>query len=291
MDFVRELCDKAEVYILTAVPVCGMGIRAELVRKYFPEIPEDHIILTQSKDVVEVDVLFDDSPNNILKTSARYPVVMKRPWNNHLTGVLAVHNYEEFLVLIDEIIHRFDEMENDATKPTIIGMVGMSGSGKSTLARKLTETGRYVQAKTYTDRPKRDDSDTYNFVSTEEFARLKANGDIFESTVYAGHNYGSSATVIQSILDRGKNVVIPVDICGAISLKTHFDNVVTVFVNREKRRIVESILERNCSNEDKANRIMSIEAEQKNAEICDYILNNEGDIDSVMEELLNVLES
>lgn len=288
-EFVRKLCEKAEVYVMTAVPVCAMGIRAEMIKKYFPEVPEDHIILTKSKDMVNIDVLLDDAPHNIISSKAKYPVVMKRPWNNHLTGVLAVHNYDEFLVLIDEILHRYDEMEIDSNKPHIVGLVGMSGSGKTAIAKKLVETGNYEQATTYTDRPRRDESETYNFVTTEEFTKLKQSGDIYESTVYSGHNYGSSVSIINDILKKGKNVVIPVDICGAISLKTHFDNVVTVFVDREKRKIVEAIIARNCSNEDKTNRIMSIEAEIKNAEICDYVLNNDGDIDATVDELLDVL--
>ena len=288
-DFVRKLTEKAEVYIMTAVPVCAMGVRAEMVKKYFPEISSDHIILTSSKDMVNIDVLLDDAPHNIIKSKAKFPVVMRRPWNSELTGVLSVTSYNEFLILIDEIINRFDDMEFNHDAPTIVGLVGMSGSGKTAIAKKLTETGMYVQPKSYTDRPKRDENDSYNFVTTEEFKQLKASGDIFESTVYSGHNYGSSASEIKKIIKSGKNVVIPIDICGAIGLKTHFDNVVTVFVDRDKRKLVSAILERNCSNEDKTNRILSMDAEYKNAEICDYVLDNNGLLETAVDELLDVL--
>ncbi len=288
-DFVRKLCEKAEVYIMTAVPVCAMGIRAEMINKYFPEISDDHIILTKAKDLVDIDVLLDDAPHNILNSSASFPVVMKRPWNNNLSGMLSVNTYDEFLMLIDTILNRFDEVEVDNDVSNIIAITGVSGSGKSLIAKKLAETGKYVQPSSYTDRERREKNETYNFVTTEEFAKLKESGEILESTVYAGHNYGSSKKAIQSILDSGKNVVIPVDICGAINLKTNFNNVITIFVERDKRKIVEAILKRKCSDEDKVNRIMSIEAEIKNAEICDYVLDNNKDIDDVLDEISDFL--
>ena len=288
-DFVRKLCEKAEVYIMTAVPVCAMGVRAEMIKKYFPEISDDHIILTKSKDLVNIDVLLDDAPHNILNSSASFPVVMKRPWNNSLSGMLSVNTYDEFLMLIDTILNRFNEVEVDSSVSNIIAMTGVSGSRKSFIVQKLVETGKFQQPSSYTDRPRRDKNETYNFVTTEEFNELKKNGEILESTVYAGHNYGSSKTMIQKILDSGKNVVIPIDICGALNLKTNFSNVITVFVERDKRKIVEAILKRKCSDEDKVNRIMSIEAEMKNAEICDYILDNNRDIDDVLDELENFL--
>lgn len=288
-DFVRKLCDKAEVYIMTAVPVCAMGIRAEMIAKYFPEIPEDHIILTKSKEIVNIDVLLDDAPHNIINSSAHFPVVMKRPWNSELTGVLSVRNYDDFLTLVDEIVNRYDQMKIDNSMPTIVGLVGMSGSGKTAIARALVETGKYEQARSFTDRPPREKEDTYNFVTTEEFKELCKNGEIFESTVYSGHNYGSSTKEIKRILKTGKNVVIPVDISGAIALKANFKNVTTIFVSREKRQTVEAILNRDCSNADKANRIMSIEAEMKNAEICDFVLNNDRELEEVVQELIDVL--
>ena len=288
-EFVRKLSEKAEVYILTAVPVCAMGIRAEMIKKYFPEIPDDHIILTKAKDLVHPDVLLDDASHNILASNAKYPVVMRRPWNADLSTALSVNNYEEFLVLIDVILNRYEKPEINTNEPFVLGLVGLSGSGKTTIAQKLVETGQFEQPSSYTDRPRRSDNEIYHFVSTEEFKELKKSGEIFESTIYSGHNYGSSLTAINDIFSRGKSAVIPIDICGAIGLKTHFKNVATVFVDRDKRSLVEAILQRDCSNEDKANRILSMEVEVKNADLCDYILNNNKDIDESITELLDTI--
>jgi guanylate kinase len=61
-------------------------------------------------------------------------------------------------------------------------------------------------------------------------------------------------------------------ICGAMSLKTHFPNVTTIYIKRQKKAILEAILEKNSSVEDKVNRIMAIEFEKKNAELCDFVV-------------------
>ena len=62
------------------------------------------------------------------------------------------------------------------------------------------------------------------------------------------------------------------DICGAMALKTHFQNVITVYIGREKRDLLTSVLEKEISTEEKVTRLMAIEREKKNADICDYVV-------------------
>ena len=46
------------------------------------------------KDKLDVDILFDDGMHNILKSNAAYPILMRRPWNQSASGMLAVNNYD-----------------------------------------------------------------------------------------------------------------------------------------------------------------------------------------------------
>ncbi len=280
----------AIVCINTAVESCALAIRTQMLLRDFKEITPDKIILSKDKSSVSADVAIDDGPHNILKSNARFPVVWRRPWNASLSGFPSVDNYNAALTLVKEIMQCSVEAEIDATKPIILGLVGSSGSGKTAVARKLVETSNFEQIKTYTTRLPRGTEDGYNFVTPEKFAKLKQKGVFYETTVYSGYEYGSSTEDIEKVIESGKNVVIPVDISGAISLKANFKNVITVFVDRNKREVIKSIIERDCSNEDKINRIVSLDAESKNAEICDIVLNNDADLDEVVEELLNILE-
>ena len=97
-------------------------------------------------------------------------------------------------------------------------------------------------------------------------------GEMFQSTMYAGHGYGSRRADVEKILTDGKHVLTTMDICGAMSLKTNFPNVITIYTKREKKKLLASILRKNTSVEDKVNRLIAIDAEKQNAEICDYVV-------------------
>ena len=96
-EFVQKLSQMTDVYVSTAVPPEFMGIRAQRIREEFPEIPADHIFMGASKDKIHTDILFDDAMHNVMKSNARYPILMRRPWNETSNGMLAVNTYYEFL--------------------------------------------------------------------------------------------------------------------------------------------------------------------------------------------------
>jgi guanylate kinase len=112
----------------------------------------------------------------------------------------------------------------------------------------------------------------YNYVSLENFRQMCESGEMFQSTMYAGHGYGSKKSDVEAILKKGKHVLTTMDICGAMTLRTHFKNVITIYIQRQKPALLASILRKNSSIEDKVNRIMGIESEKKNSEICDFVV-------------------
>ena len=57
-----------------------------------------------------------------------------------------------------------------------------------------------------------------------------------------------------------------------MSLKTHFKNVTTIYIKREQKALMGSILRKNSSIEDKIDRLIAAQFEKKNAEICDYVV-------------------
>ena len=115
------------------------------------------------------------------------------------------------------------------------------------------------------------------------------NNELFQSTMYAGHGFGSKRSDVDTLIDEGKTVLTIMDICGAMSLKTHYKDVVTVYVKRDKRELLKSILDKNSTNEDKVNRIISIDDERRNEEICDHVVENNGDYDAISNQILELL--
>ena len=79
------------------------------------------------------------------------------------------------------------------------------------------------------------------------------------------------------------------DICGAMSLKTNYKDVVTVYIKRDKRELLESILEKNSTNEDKVNRIISIDDERRNEEICDFVVDKNGSFEETADKIIELL--
>ena len=276
-EFVGKLSEMAEVFVSTAVPPEFMGIRAKRILQEFPQIPSNHIYMGFRKDKIHVDILFDDALHNVLNSNAQYPILMRRPWNEEATGMLAVNTYDEFLRVAEVIAESYSrrDCKPDVSEPRIFVLVGPSGCGKSKLATQiLRETQQFEKPVSYTtkDPTATEENEWYNYISVQEFRQMCESGELFQSTMYAGHGYGSCKSDVENILKKGKHVLTTMDICGAMSLKTHFKNVTTIFVSRQKKAILSNILRKNSSLEDKINRIMAIDFTKKNAELCDYVV-------------------
>lgn len=293
-EFVRKLCEMAEVFVATSVYPKFMGIRAQRIAKEFPEISPDHVYMGSRKDKIDVDILFDDGMHNVLRSNAAYPILLRKPWNQEATGVLAVNNYDEFLKLVEVIADSYNPKPHGHTpdEPGIVVLVGPSGSGKNEVAKRLMKkTDSFQKLISYTTDATVgiQGGDWYHYISLESFRDMAERGEIFESTMYAGHNYGSCKKDVEDILSGGKHVLTVMDICGAMSLKTHFPNVTTIYVKRDKRELLVNLLNKPLSMEEKVNRIMALEAEQKNADICDYIVSADS-YDTAAKEILASLK-
>ena len=293
-DFVRRLSKMTEVFVCTAVPPQFMGIRAQRIMEEFPEIPADHIYMGARKENIHTDILFDDAMHNILTSNAKYPILMRRPWNQEATGMLAVNNYEEFLKLVEVIAESYSAIPHPhaSEDPDIVVLVGPSSSGKSKIAtRFLAENQDFEKLVSYTtkDPTAVEVNHWYHYVSLEDFRKMCESGEMLQSTMYAGHGYGSKTADIQQILSRGKRVMTTMDICGAMSLKTYFKNVTTIYIKREKKALMANILRKNSSIEDKVNRLTAIEYEEKNAALCDYVIDFET-YDEALEQLHKILK-
>ena len=294
-EFVRKLSQMTEVYVSTSIYPEYMTIRAQRILEEFPEIPQDHIYMGAGKDKIDVDILFDDGMHNVFRSNASYPILMRRPWNQDASGMLAVNTYDEFLKLVEVIADSYNPnlgyRFND--EPGILVLVGPSGSGKNEIARALVKKSHAFQKLTsYTTDATvgMQSGELYHYISLDAFRELSENGELFESTTYAGHHYGSRKKDVENILASGKHVLTVMDICGAMSLKTHFPNVTTVYVKRDKQQLLENILTKTLSLDEKVRRIMSLEAERKNADICDYIISGQDPAQAAKEIIADLLK-
>ncbi len=279
-EFIRKLQTKGIVYIVTAAYPKFMTRRMEQIKEAFPDFPEENIIMGFQKSMVHVDIVLDDGPKNILKSNARFPVLMRKPWNRELTGLLAVNNFDEFFTLLDQIKSSMIEDRVEVRPPAIVALVGPSGSNKNLITKKLCSTGRFIVPTAYTTKPAADG--IHIQISPEEFIYKK--DSFIETTMYAGYAYGTKWADISALMENDKYIVMPMDLSGAIAMKRHYPTVI-IFCKCSREKMIESILEKDMSNHEKMLRLISLENELKNSDLCDYIVrtNREDAIDRILE--------
>ena len=287
-EFVKKLSQMTDIFVTTAVWPEYMTLRFKRILEEFPEIHKDHILMGSRKDVIDVDILFDDGMHNIINSSVAFPILMRRPWNQEATGILSVNNYDEFLKLVEVIAGGYSVHRECQTldNPGVVVLVGPSGSGKNDIARELlAQTDSFEKLVGYTTDPSAAsrESGWYRCVSEEEFRSMADSGQLFETTTYACHSYGSRKSDVEKILAQGKNVITVMDICGAMALKTQFQNVITIYVKRDEKSLITAILNKNCTIDDKANRLLAVSAESRNARVCDYTVKYENAAQAVKE--------
>lgn len=262
---VRELMEIADVYFITAVYPQFMGIRAAQILEAFPELPPENIILGNAKNLVQFDIILDDAIHNVLESPATYPVLMRKPWNWKMTGLLSVNNMNEFVLMVEQIINAAMHRTHEIKVPSVLALVGPSGSGKSRMAKELRQNKYFECPLTYCTKK----SKKHNYLTEAEFAKQ----NFFEKTRYAGVQYGTKKEDIQAVLDRGHFAVMPLDMCGAIAMKRHFPTAI-IYINKDKEALIKDIIEEDYTTEEKTLRLLSIDAEKRNREICDYVVDN-----------------
>ena len=293
VDFIKKLSQKAEIFFVTAVPSNCMSVRAQRIIECFsPYIKPSNIIMAERKDLVRLDILLDDGSHNILNTPATYGVLMRRPWNQNLSGNLSVNCYEDFLHIVDLICNSYSETP-DLKDGGVVCLIGPSGSGKTAIMLELTKDNRFIKPITTTTRTKRDNEadDAYRFVSEDVFLKEKSENKFLESSVYSGYHYGTSANIINEIIDAGKYAVLPIDICGGITIKNVYrKKAILIFVDRRRQDVISEILSRNCSNDEKMKRIISLDNEYKNESFCDDVVRNDGTLDGAAKKVKYILK-
>src|SRR5688572_28235115 len=98
-----------------------------------------------------------------------------------------------------------------------------SGTGKTTICRGLVEREPGIEfSVSHTTRPQRPSEHAgrdYHFVTRAEFQRLVAAGAFVEHAEYAGNLYGTSIASLDDPLRRGVDLLLEVDVQGALQLR------------------------------------------------------------------------
>src|SRR5271165_4168571 len=120
------------------------------------------------------------------------------------------------------------------SKPLVFIVSGPSGSGKSTLVQKLLQLpGTMLSASATTRYPRKTESDGkwYNFVSEAEFQQMIERGEFLEYAQVFGKNwYGTPRRWLDEAQAEKKDLVLEIDVQGALQVKRKLPGAVAVFV-------------------------------------------------------------
>ena len=181
--------------------------------------------------------------------------------------------------------------------PHIFVLSAPSGGGKNTVIKRLIDRDsdiQYVISAT-TRLPRRDEMNgcNYHFLSEAEFQdKIKADDFLEWAHVY-GSYYGTLRSEVNKVFDAGKNVVMDVDIQGALALKEKVvSNGILIFLLPPSLRVLEKRLkERGTdSSEEIAKRLQKARKEIEFADQYDFQIINE-DLDKTVNELLAIVQA
>ncbi len=121
-------------------------------------------------------------------------------------------------------------------KGILMVVSGFSGAGKGTVMKELLK--RYpdsyalsVSATTRSPRTGETDGVEYFFVTTEEFEQMIAKDRLVEYAKYVDNYYGTPRTYVEEQLEAGKDVILEIEIQGALKIKEKFPEALLLFIS------------------------------------------------------------
>ncbi len=119
-------------------------------------------------------------------------------------------------------------------KGILIVVSGFSGAGKGTLMKQLVHSydnyALSVSMTTRKPRPGEEEGREYFFVTRHEFERQIEEGGLIEHASYCGNYYGTPREYVRRQLEKGKDVILEIEIQGALKIKEKFPTALLLFV-------------------------------------------------------------
>lgn len=181
-------------------------------------------------------------------------------------------------------------------KGILIVVSGFSGAGKGTimkeLLKKYEETyALSVSATTRTPRPGEQEGREYFFRSVEEFEKMIAKEDLIEYAKYVDNYYGTPRTYVEEQLERGRDVILEIEIQGALKVKEKFPETLLLFVTPPSAAELKRRLEGRGTETPEviASRMKRAREEAEYMDRYDYLIIND-DLNECVEEMHQIIQ-
>ncbi len=182
-------------------------------------------------------------------------------------------------------------------KGLLIVVSGPAGSGKGTVAKRLIKTGTVVysvSATTRAPRPGEVEGESYYYITRESFMERIESGDMIEHTEYCGNFYGTPKKETLAMLESGKNVILELEVEGAMNIKAQYPEAVLILFLPPSFAVQEQRLrKRGTETEEKiCARLERTKEELKRANAYDYVVYNHDFRDAeAAQKILNIIDA
>lgn len=179
----------------------------------------------------------------------------------------------------------------------LIVLSGPSGVGKGTVRKALFNKPdqNLVYSVSMTTRPKRPDEVDgvdYYFVTKEEFEQRAREGKFLETAEFVGNYYGTPLDKVEEQLDAGKEVVLEIEVNGALQVREKMKDAVLIFlVPPGRQALYDRLRSRGTESEDVIEkRIRKANREFKLAHLYDYIVVND-QVENAADRVMNIIRA
>lgn len=172
-------------------------------------------------------------------------------------------------------------------KGKLLVISGLSAAGKGTIAKELVNRfDDYVLSISATTREKRGneiDGKDYFFISKEKFEEMIKNNEFLEYAKYVNNYYGTPKKYVSDMIEQGKNVILEIEMQGALQVKKIYDKAILVFfLPKDAKTQKERLISRKRETlEQIEERIKQAIVDAEYAIHYDYVLVNEEIEDSI----------
>lgn len=185
----------------------------------------------------------------------------------------------------------------DSQTGILIVVSGFSGAGKGTLMKELMK--RYgdsyalsISATTRKPREGEAEGREYFFRTREQFEKMIADDELIEYADYVGNYYGTPKAYVEDQLSSGKDVILEIEIQGALKVKKKYPDTVLLFVTPpDPAELYSRLVGRGTESlEAIRSRLQRAVEEAKSMDRYDYLVVNDK-LDECVENLHRIIQS
>lgn len=183
-----------------------------------------------------------------------------------------------------------------ADRGILVVVSGFSGAGKGTLMKRLMEKydnyALSVSATTRAPRPGEEHGREYFFHTKKEFEELILEDALIEYAQYVDNYYGTPKAYVEKQLNMGKDVILEIEIQGALKVKKKMPNTLLLFVTPPSaEELKHRLVNRGTESMDVIeSRLSRASEEAEGMPEYDYILINDV-IEDCVDNMHNIIQS